>query len=47
LTPGRVQRAEVKLDLPYRFSIQAVKTSTGDLRVYPAIGMPELLCSGL
>lgn len=46
LSPGMVQKAEVKLDLPYRLSIQAVETSASDLRVYPAIGSPELLCTG-
>jgi hypothetical protein len=47
LTPGMVQRAEVKLDMPYRLSITAAETSSSDLRVYPAIGTPELLCTGL
>jgi hypothetical protein len=47
LTPGMVQRAEVKLNLPYRLSIQAGRTSTDDLSVYPAIGSPELLCTGI
>jgi hypothetical protein len=42
-----VQRAEVKLDMPYRLSITAAETSSSDLRVYPAIGTPELLCTGL
>jgi hypothetical protein len=47
LTPGMVQRVELKLGRPYRLSIQAVETSAADLRVYPAIGTPELLCTGL
>lgn len=47
LTPGMAQPFQVDLALPYRLAIQAQNTSLTPLPVFPAIGSPELLCTGL
>lgn len=47
LTPGTTVPFELALDLPYRFSLLATNTSPAGVRSYPAVGNPELLCSGL
>ena len=47
LTPGMSHTFQVDLPLPYRLSIQAKNTSPEGVRVYPAIGTPEVLCTGL
>lgn len=46
LTPGMDQRFQVDLALPYRLSVQMQETSPADEAAYPAIGTPELLCTG-
>jgi hypothetical protein len=47
LTPGMDQPVHVDLAMPYRLSVQMQKTSPADQAAYPAIGSPELLCTGL
>ena len=47
LTPGTSQPFQVDLALPFRLAIQAQNTSLTALSTYPAIGNPELLCTGL
>ena len=47
LSPGAVVTAKFALPTPYRISIQARNTSPDGLVSYPAIGDPELLCTGL
>jgi hypothetical protein len=47
LTPGMDQPFQVDLATPYRLFIEAQKTSPADQAAYPAIGNPELLCTGL
>lgn len=47
LTPGATVPFELALNLPYRFSLLATNTSPAGVRSYPAVGNPELLCSGL
>lgn len=47
LTPGMVEPLDLSLDLPYRFAITAADTSPVGLDAYPAIGDPELLCTGV
>ena len=47
LSPGMAEQFEVDLAKPYRLSIQAQRTSPADQAAYPAIGSPELLCTGL
>ncbi len=47
LTPGMVEQAEIALAMPYRISVQARNTSPDGVRAYPAIGHPELLCTGI
>jgi hypothetical protein len=47
LTPGMSQPFQVDLPLPYRLAIQMQKTSPAGQAAYPAIGDPELLCTGL
>lgn len=47
LTPGLAVRFEVPLDLPYRFALLATNTSAPSVKSFPAIGDPELLCTGL
>ena len=47
LTPGMVERMELPLDLPYRFAIRATDTSPEGVHSLPAIGDPELLCTGV
>ena len=47
LTPGTARPFEVSLDLPYRVALLATNTSATGVRSYPAIGDPELLCTGL
>jgi hypothetical protein len=46
LVPGQVKTVEVKLPMPYRFSIQAHDTSPDGAYSYPAIGTAEFLCTG-
>jgi hypothetical protein len=47
LSPGAVTKVTLALPMPYRISIQARNTSTNGQVAYPAIGVPELLCTGL
>ncbi|WP_162794355.1 hypothetical protein [Nocardioides houyundeii] len=47
LTPGVAYPFEVALNLPYRMSLAAANTSAPELRAYPLIGNPELLCTGI
>jgi len=48
LTPGTAQPFQVPLALPYRLAVQAQNLSASPpLSVYPAVGSPELLCTGL
>ena len=47
LTPGMSHPFQVDLPSPYRLSIQAKNTSPEGVRVSPAIGTPEVLCTGL
>ena len=47
LVPGMSQPFQVDLPSPYRLSVQMQKTSPADQAVYPAVGDPELLCTGL
>jgi hypothetical protein len=47
LTPGMTQRVELPLASPYRLAVQAQDTSPEGLQGYPALGSPELLCTGL
>lgn len=47
LTPGVTVPIELALSLPYRFALVATNTSSPGVRSYPAVGNPELLCSGL
>jgi hypothetical protein len=47
LTPGMTQPFNLDLATPYRLAIQAQNTSPADQSAYPAIGIPELLCTGL
>jgi hypothetical protein len=47
LTPGMSQPFVVDIATPYRLYIQAQRTSPTGQRAYPAIGDPELLCTGL
>lgn len=47
LTPGVAVPFEVSLNLPYRFALIATNTSAATLKAFPAIGDPELLCTGL
>lgn len=47
LTPGMDQPFQVDLATPYRLFIEAQKTSSAGQAAYPAIGNPELLCTGL
>lgn len=47
LTPGVAVPFEVSLNLPYRFALLATNTSAATLKAFPAIGDPELLCTGL
>jgi hypothetical protein len=47
LPPGMALPFEVTLSSPYRIALLASNTSTAGTRAFPAIGEPELLCSGL
>ena len=47
LVPGPVTKAQFNLAKPYRLSIQARNTSPNGELSYPAIGNPQLLCTGL
>jgi len=47
LVPGTAQPFQIALALPYRLSVQADNLSAPPLRAYPAIGDPQLLCTGL
>lgn len=47
LTPGMTTPISVTLAVPYRLFIQAQRTSPAERAAYPAIGNPELLCTGL
>ena len=47
LVPGAVTDVQFDLALPYRLSIQARNTSPDGVLSYPAIGNPQLLCTGL
>lgn len=47
LTPGAAYPFEVPLNLPYRMALLATNTSAPDLKAFPLIGDPELLCSGM
>ncbi len=47
LTPGTSQPFQVALALPFRLTIQAQNTSSASRTAYPALGAPELLCTGL
>ena len=47
LSPGMVAKATVALPSPYRISIRARNTSADGVLGYPAIGDPQLLCTGL
>lgn len=47
VTPGVIAKADFDLATPYRLSIQAKNTSPSGVLSYPAIGDPELLCTGL
>jgi hypothetical protein len=48
LTPGTAQPFQVPLAMPYRLTVLAQNTSSPPpLTVYPALGSPELLCTGL
>jgi hypothetical protein len=47
LTPGMSQPFQVDIELPYRLSVQMQETSPADQAAYPAVGDPELLCTGL
>ena len=47
LTPGAAVPFEVSLNLPYRFALLATNTSAATVKAFPAIGDPELLCTGL
>jgi hypothetical protein len=47
LTPGMDQPFQIDLSMPYRLSVQMQKTSPTGQAVYPAVGNPELLCTGL
>lgn len=47
LTPGVAVPFEVSLNLPYRFALLATNTSAATVKAFPAIGDPELLCTGI
>ena len=47
LGPGMQTKVTIPLNLPYRFIITARNTSASEAAVNPAIGDPELLCTGV
>lgn len=47
VTPGVIAKADFDLATPYRLSIQARNTSRSGVLSYPAVGDPQLLCTGL
>jgi hypothetical protein len=47
LTPGMTQPVDVTLATPYRLEVHAQDTSPDKVQAYPALGDPELLCTGL
>lgn len=47
LTPGMAQPFEMALDLPYRLAVRMQSSAPAGGRAYPAVGAPELLCTGL
>jgi hypothetical protein len=47
LIPGTELQVNVPLASPYRFGIQALDTSPGDLESWPVIGDPAFLCTGV
>jgi hypothetical protein len=47
LSPGMVQSVRLDLAKPYRLAIQARNTSPDGVQASPAIGSPQLLCTGL
>jgi hypothetical protein len=47
LTPGMSVPFEVSMASPYRFALLATNTSATGAKVYPAVGDPALLCTGV
>ena len=47
LSPGMQSKVNIHMNLPYRFIITARSTSASETAVYPAIGNPEFLCTGV
>ena len=47
LTPGATQAFEIAMDRPYRVALTATNTVAPDVKSFPLIGDPQLLCSGL
>ncbi len=47
LTPGVAVPFEIPLSMPYRFALLATNSSAPNVKSFPAIGDPELLCTGL
>ena len=47
LSPGMQTKVNIPLNLPYRVMINARATSASEAAVNPAIGDPELLCTGV
>jgi hypothetical protein len=47
LSPGMQIRVKLPMKLPYRFIIRARSTSASGIAVYPAIGDPAFLCTGV
>lgn len=47
LSPGMQTKINIALNRPYRFLIHADNTSPSGTGVYPAIGDPALLCTGV
>ena len=47
LVPGAAVPFEIPLSMPYRFALLATNSSAPNVKSFPAIGDPELLCTGL
>lgn len=47
LSPGMQTKVKIPLSLPYRFIIHADRTSGSGTAVFPGIGDPEFLCTGV